>query len=81
MTENINDILDAAFAKVTGRPQGLRDHLRIGSKVWRGVVRDELLSGYGVEDIAIKLKCKHDDVRAEVNRLRKQGALARWWRR
>ena len=44
---------------------------------WQTVVRRLLREGYGVEDVAIKLRCDVDDVRREVAILRASGDLAR----
>jgi hypothetical protein len=43
---------------------------------WQARVRGLLRDGYGVEDIAVRLKCDVADVRAEVAILRADGQLA-----
>ena len=42
---------------------------------WQRRVADLLREGFGVEDIAIRLKCSADDVRREVTILRNEGWL------
>ncbi len=44
---------------------------------WIALVRIKLAAGYGVEDIALHMKSRVDDVRREVAILREQGDLAR----
>ena len=44
---------------------------------WQTAVRGLLKQGYGVENIAIKLKCDVQDVRREVAILRDSGEIAR----
>ena len=53
--------------------------LEVGSPAWRQRVEDHLLAGYGVEDIAIYLRCHVDRVRTYVVKLRADGTLERWW--
>ena len=48
---------------------------------WICRVREHLREGFGVEDIAIRLKCDVEAVRAEVWILREQGDLERIYRR
>lgn len=55
--------------------------LDITSRAWRDQVAMKLLDGYGVEDIALWLKCHVSHVQAEVKRLREVGALQAWWGR
>lgn len=43
---------------------------------WQGDVARLLGEGFGVDDIAIRLKCDADDVRREVQILRQEGRLA-----
>lgn len=45
------------------------------NSVWIARVRSLLRDGYGVEDIALRLKCSADDVRREVQILRDAGVL------
>lgn len=47
---------------------------------WICRVRESLREGYGVEDIALRLKCDVEDVRQEVKILREQGDLERIYR-
>lgn len=42
---------------------------------WQVRVSNLLRRGYGVEDIAVKLKCKADDVRREVEIYRQEGRI------
>lgn len=42
---------------------------------WRMSVRTLLRAGFGVEDIALKLKCSVETVRRYVKRLREAGEL------
>ena len=49
----------------------------IANDVWASRVRGLLQDGYGTEDIAIMLKCRWCDVRAEVAILREMGVLER----
>lgn len=49
----------------------------IRNDVWQGDVHALLRQGYGAEDIAIKLNCRADDVRREVQILRETHQLAR----
>lgn len=44
---------------------------------WATRVRKLLGQGFGVEDIAVKLECKADDVRREVEIYRQEGSLRR----
>jgi len=44
---------------------------------WQANVRTLLRQGYGVEDIALRLKCEADEVRREVAILRAEGWLSR----
>lgn len=44
---------------------------------WQAKVRALLRDGYGVEDIALRLRCDVGDVRSEVAILRAEGELAR----
>lgn len=43
--------------------------------MWIVKVRDLLRQGFGVEDIAVKLKCDVSHVRAEVEIYRREGRL------
>ena len=45
------------------------------NELWQAQVRRFLNSGYGVEDIALKMACDVEDVRSEVRILRNQGVL------
>lgn len=42
---------------------------------WQAYVRSMLAKGYGVEDIAVKLKVKSDSVREMVKIMRRNGVL------
>lgn len=42
---------------------------------WMVRVRQLLSEGFGVEDIAIRLKCSADDVRREIEIYRQEGRL------
>ena len=55
--------------------------LEINSRAWRDQVAMKLLDGYGVEDIALWLKCHVSHVQAEVKHLRAAGTLQAWWGR
>lgn len=59
--------------------EGMRNPPPVNSEEWRSQVQFMLKGGHGVEDIAIFLRCRVDQVRSEVARLRSSGALARWW--
>lgn len=48
---------------------------------WQWRVRSLLREGFGVEDIALKLCCDTEHVRAEVRILRREGVLAEMWAR
>jgi len=53
----------------------------IANDVWIARVRTLLAEGYGVEDIALKLRCDPDAVRNEIRILRASGELeeiVRW---
>ena len=51
----------------------------VRSMLWRSMVEYRLQHGYGIEDIAIQMRCKSDAVREYVADLRERGTLARWW--
>lgn len=55
--------------------------IKVGSPIWRNRVKFNLISGFGVEDIALKLKCDVEDVRQEMRALRHHGCFAKWWGR
>lgn len=48
--------------------------------MWMVRVRELLREGYGVEDIALRLDCDVEHVRAEVAILRREGLLERLYR-
>jgi len=50
--------------------------LAIKAASWRMAVTYRLSQGYGVEDIALQLKCNVEDVRFHVRALRARGKLA-----
>lgn len=50
-----------------------------GSRAWRAMVDYRLRHGWGVEDIAINLRCSPRQVRARIEGLRKAGKLREWW--
>lgn len=50
-----------------------------GNDYWIARVRLLLQEGYGVEDIALKLRCGVQSVRDEVGILRAMGALKGLW--
>lgn len=50
-----------------------------GSDRWLDLVDQALLSGFGVEDIAIWMHCPADRVRRHVQSLRGHGVLSSWW--
>jgi hypothetical protein len=56
-------------------------HYAIGEREWCEQVKHKLLDGYGIEDIALWLRCHRSHVSAEVKRLRERGDLAKWWRK
>lgn len=45
------------------------------TNAWRGKVTDLLREGYGVEDIAIKLRCDVKSVRMQVRSWRENGDM------
>jgi len=47
---------------------------------WCISVNSMLISGLGVEDIGIKMKCPADNIRRHVQFLRSSGTLNKWWR-
>ena len=49
------------------------------NSTWITQVRRLLRAGFGVDDIAVDLKCRADDGRAEVAILRKDGVLNEWY--
>lgn len=51
------------------------------NSAWQGKVSNLLAQGYGVEDIALRLRCKISDVRQEVEILRGEGKIERIVRR
>ena len=51
----------------------------VRNSVWIARVRLLLRDGFGVEDIAVRLKCCVDDVRAEVAILRENGVFELWY--
>lgn len=91
--QSIDTTLDDVFAKVLGdkfkralaapkptAPKFMRN-VSLGSRKWREQVEMRLLSGFGVEDIALQLDCHVSHVQEEVKRLRAAGDLAKWWGR
>lgn len=52
-----------------------------GSRAWVARVGALLRDGFGVEDIAIKLACKPDQVRKMVNVFRREGLMVKWFRK
>jgi hypothetical protein len=38
-----------------------------------------LKAGFGIEDIAIQMRCQAKDVRLYVSDLRERGVLKKWW--
>lgn len=71
-------------ARLRNREQS-KHRLTPGSQPWSVAVIDGLRDGYGVEDIALRLGCRADAVRDEVQKLRRTGMMARVyndeWRR
>lgn len=67
------------------RSQGLRCPRQVGyldtkrmamkNDAWRGCVVRMMKTGLGYEDIAVKLKCKAEDVRREAKILKEEGEL------
>jgi hypothetical protein len=53
--------------------------LAINSPAWREQVKHRLLDGYGSQDIAIWLDCHAIHVTKEVQRLRADGSLEKWF--
>lgn len=43
--------------------------------IWQSKVWTTLRAGYGVEDVAVMLKCNVDDVRREVQIAREEGTI------
>lgn len=75
---DMDDILNAACEKaglrlpkawsLPKKPRGDRWFARVEKMLWQG---------YGVEDIAIRLRCEIEDVRRHVATLRKSARLAK----
>jgi DNA-binding NarL/FixJ family response regulator len=49
------------------------------NSTWQGRVHALLRQGFGVEDIAVRLRLDVNSVRLEVAILREEGVLAEWW--
>jgi hypothetical protein len=52
-----------------------------GSRAWVTSIAALLRDGFGVEDIAIKLSCHPDQVRKMVAVFRREGLMAKWFRK
>lgn len=91
---DIETALDGAFRSVLGdryqhhltavaapvRPAvRMSKRPKVNSRQWQDQVAAKLLDGYGVEDIAVWLRCPVNAVRQEVARLRAIGRLQAWW--
>lgn len=82
----VGDACDRVLARSwAGRKTSLKktpiQNLEIGSSRWQEQVKHGLLDGFGIEDIALRLKCHRHHVATEVKRLRAKGDLAKWWGR
>ena len=64
--------VEARTPKLTTKPA-------TNSPSWREQVKHRLLDGYGSEDIAIWLNCHVSHVTKEIQRLRSNGDLAKWF--
>lgn len=73
MDEILNDAFTSAGIRLPAHWRGKRPR----KAYWFKRVEGMLKRGFGVEDIAIKLHCDTEEVRAHVVFLRKTGALRR----
>lgn len=56
-------------------PEQSEHRLTPGSQQWAAAVVRDMRAGYGVEDIAVRLRCRPDQVRDKVRTWRRMGLL------